>query len=183
MSGVTAKRVPDSRLSRDSLPQSPRPNSKPTAMPQLTKEDHNALGLELHSVRHRLEGIAALLRERYGPENSATISAEEAQAGRPEPDSKTAHSGSCGGFSRPSRLDAVLLNGRAEILTTRISGLFPSHSSRIRNLLMCGAGSQEREYGCPKCRSCVAGGPLIGGRSCQAARLGGRGRQEAMPED
>lgn len=49
-------------------------------MPQLTKEDHKALGLELHSIRHRLEGIARLLRERYGPENSATVSADEAQA-------------------------------------------------------------------------------------------------------
>ena len=49
-------------------------------MPQLTKEDHKALGIELHSIRHRLEGITTLLRERYGPENSATVSAEEAQA-------------------------------------------------------------------------------------------------------
>lgn len=49
-------------------------------MSTLTKEEHKALGLELHSMRHRIEGIAVLLRERYGPENSATLSAEEAQA-------------------------------------------------------------------------------------------------------
>ncbi len=49
-------------------------------MPHLTKEDHKVLALELHSIRHRLEGITTLLCERYGPENSATLSAEEAQA-------------------------------------------------------------------------------------------------------
>ena len=49
-------------------------------MPQLTKEEHKALGLELHSMRHRIGGIAVLLRERYGPENYAALSAEEAQA-------------------------------------------------------------------------------------------------------
>ncbi|HXI38620.1 MAG TPA: hypothetical protein VNH18_17635 [Bryobacteraceae bacterium] len=49
-------------------------------MPQLSKEDHKALGLELHSIGHRLDGITTLLRERYGPENSATLSAQEAEA-------------------------------------------------------------------------------------------------------
>jgi hypothetical protein len=49
-------------------------------MPQLTKEDHKALGLELHSIQHRLDGITTLLCERYGPENSATLSAQEAEA-------------------------------------------------------------------------------------------------------
>lgn len=46
----------------------------------LTKEEHKALGLELHSMRHRIEGIAMLLRERYGPDNAAALSADEAQA-------------------------------------------------------------------------------------------------------
>jgi hypothetical protein len=49
-------------------------------MSQLTKEEHKALGLELHSMRHRIEGIEVLLRQRYGPDNPATQSAEQAQA-------------------------------------------------------------------------------------------------------
>jgi hypothetical protein len=48
-------------------------------MPRLTKEEHKALGLELHGMRHRIEGIEALLRERYGPDNAATRSAGQVQ--------------------------------------------------------------------------------------------------------
>lgn len=46
---------------------------------RLSKEEHKALGIELHCVQHRIAGVAELLRQRYGPENSATLSATIAQ--------------------------------------------------------------------------------------------------------
>jgi hypothetical protein len=49
-------------------------------MSRLTKEEHKAVGIELHGIQHRIEGIANLLRQRYGPVNSATLRADEAQA-------------------------------------------------------------------------------------------------------
>jgi hypothetical protein len=78
--GAAAERIPDSRLSGDRLTPVASSNTTPIKMSRLTKEEHKAVGIELHGIQHRIEGIANLLRQRYGPVNSATLRADEAQA-------------------------------------------------------------------------------------------------------